>query len=95
MKEVVIEKIAMGAKPDPFKFTIEKRKYIYGATIIQAKYDGCLTFGGSKLMVFRGDYNPIETLDPHFLDEEYPLVARFPPTEEGWRMAERVCYWIS
>lgn len=84
------EKIAMGAKPDPFKFTIVKLEYTYGHTIILAKYPGSLTFDGLKLMLFEGYFIPKETLDPHFLDEDYPLIARFQPTEEGYALAEKL-----
>lgn len=37
----------------------------------RAKYDGCLSFGGHKLMLLKGDWNheDLKTLDPHFLDE--------------------------
>ena len=89
MTEVVIEKIAMGAKPDPYKFEIIRLEYHYNHTIILARYEGCLTFDGLKLMLFEGIYNPIETLDPHFLDESYPLVARFQPTGKGWVLARQ------
>lgn len=86
-----VEKIAMGCKPDPYKFTIEWAEWVNDNTIVIANYGG-ETFNGDKLMVFRGkiavDTN--QTLDPHFLDEEYPLVARFLPTDEGKRLA-RIC----
>jgi hypothetical protein len=84
-----INQVAMGAKPDPFKFEIKSLKHHYGSTIIVANYGG-LTFGGDKLMVLRGRFNEedFESLDPHFLNEEYPVYARFQPTPMGLALAE-------
>ena len=48
---VIIEKIGMGTKPDPYKFEILELKHVGGNTIIEARYDGCTTFRGRKLMV--------------------------------------------
>jgi hypothetical protein len=85
-----IEKIGMGTKPDPFKFTIVKIEEINDNTIILANYHGCTTFGGHKLMLFRGKLSASrQTLDPHFF-EGHSIVARFIPTEDGWKLA-RIC----
>lgn len=87
-----IRQIAMGCKPDPFKFEVVSLEHLNGNTIITANYGG-LTFGGDKLMVLRGVWDPpLESLDPHFLNEEYPLVARFQPTPVGNRLARLVCH---
>lgn len=84
-----IKQIAMGCKPDPYKFTIKSIEHVNGNTIVIANYGGA-TFGGDKLMVLRGIYEEFETLDPHFLSEDYPVVARFIPTEEGVNLARMV-----
>ncbi len=86
-----IEKIAMGCKPDPFSFKVVRSEVVSGNTIIVANYGGA-TFGGDKLMVLRGVFDAynLESLDPHFLDEEYAVVARFVPTDEGLGLA-RLC----
>lgn len=81
-----IKQIAMGCKPDPTKFQIKSIEHVGGNTIVVANYGGA-TFNGDKLMVLRGVYTEFETLDPHFLSEDYPVVARFIPTEEGLRLA--------
>lgn len=85
----IIEKIAMGCKPDPFNFKIVKSEIVSDNTIIMANYGGA-TFNGNKLMLLRGvfDVEKLESLDPHFLDEDYAVIARFIPTEEGWAMAK-------
>lgn len=82
----------MGCKPDPYKFLIHDLEVINGNTVILANYEGCLSFGGQKLMLLRGDFSnwTSETLDPHFLDEEYPVVARFIPNEMGIKLA-KIC----
>lgn len=82
-----MRQIAMGCKPDPYKFTIVKIEQLQNYTIVEANYDGCLSFGGNKLMLIKGIYKSFEALDPHFLNEEYPVIARFQPTELGWDMA--------
>lgn len=82
----------MGAKPDPTNFRIVRKELVGNNTIVLANYPGCKTFEGDKLMVLRGDYLSWngETLDPHFLNEDYPVVARFIPTAEGWALA-KIC----
>jgi hypothetical protein len=87
---MTIHKIAMGAKPDPYKFKIVQKEIVNGNTVILANYEGCLTFGGNKLMLLKGEHEIGETLDPHFLDDDYPVVARFVPNEDGWNLA-RIC----
>ena len=81
-----IRQVAMGAKPDPTKFTIKSIEHVHGNTIVLANYGG-ETFGGDKLMVLRGIHTEFQTLDPHFLDESYPVFARFQPTPEGFKLA--------
>ena len=80
----------MGCKPDPYKFTILERNVVNTHTIILSRYDGCLSFGGDKLMLCRGIIPlEIETLDPHFM-EGHHVIARFEPTPQGKRLA-RIC----
>lgn len=97
-----IKQIAMGCKPNPFDYHIVKIEWVAGHTIVLANYHGCTSFGGNKLMLIRGSIpneytenlgnadNKELPLDPHFLNEEYPVIARFIPNEEGWKMA-RLC----
>lgn len=85
-----IQKIAMGCKPDPYKFTIIEREIVNCYTIVLARYEGCSNFGGDKLMLCDAiiPYD-IETLDPHFI-EGHHIIARFIPTETGKKLA-RIC----
>lgn len=84
-----IRMIAMGCKPDPTRFKVLETKKLHGCTIVLAEYEGCKTFDGKKLMLLSGYHDEFETLDPHFLDEEYAVIGRFIPTERGWEMAEK------
>ena len=86
-----IKQIAMGCKPDPQHFHIMSLEHLNGCTIIVANYGGD-TFGGNKLMVLDGEYHTSEltVLDPHFLNETYPVFARFQPNEKGMMLARVV-----
>jgi len=85
---MAVEKIGMGTKPDPFAFEILELEVVAGNTIILARYDGCTTFGGKKLMVLEGHgHEERASLDPHFI-EGHPVIARFIPTENGHSLAQ-------
>lgn len=84
---MTIEKIAMGCKPDPYKFKIVDLVHTKDHTIVMANYEGCLSFGGNKLMLIKGIHFSFNVLDPHFLDEDYDVIARFIPNDKGLAMA--------
>lgn len=86
----MLNQVAMGCKPDPTKFTIKTLEHWYGNTIVVANYGG-LTFGGDKLIVLDGIHTKFETLDPHFLNEDHPVIARFQPNAQGYKLAKLVC----
>ena len=76
--------------PNPYEFFILNKEAIGNYIIIEAKYEGCTTFYGRKLMLLKND-KPIGTkLDPHLLGDGHSVIARFEPNENGWRMA-RMC----
>jgi hypothetical protein len=78
-----------GVNPDPHKFKIIWMKICYGNTIMMVHYPNCITFGGNKLLLLRGIHSEkISKLDPHFLNEEHPVIARFLPTKEGEILAK-------
>jgi hypothetical protein len=87
-----IDMIAMGCKPDPTNFKIVKIASLGDYTIVEANYNGCLSFGGNKLMLLDGIFEEkdFSTLDPHFLTEDYAVIARFVPTNFGWYMATKL-----
>jgi hypothetical protein len=81
------QKVGMGNKPDPTNFTIKKIITGDRSTLVLANYPGRTQFGGDKLVLFYGVIPEFKTLDPHFF-EDYDLVARFAPTQLGWKLAE-------
>jgi hypothetical protein len=91
MNHTEVEYVAMGCKPDPEKYKVEHAEWVGGNTIVMANYGG-ETFGGKKLMVLRGKIcaENRKTLDPHFLNENHVVVARFQPTDEGMKLARIV-----
>lgn len=88
-------KVAMGAKPDPYNFKIIDKSIIDGYTIILANYPGSVTFSGDKLMVLKGEfYEILESLDPHFLDDDHAVIARFIPNDLGYEMARNTINYL-
>lgn len=76
--------------PDPFEFTILKSFSEGGFTLAQVNYHGCINYEGQKILLFRKDIGSLvilDHLDPHFLEtDENGLLARFIPTDEGWKL---------
>ena len=83
--------------PDPRRFHVMASEVINGWTIAVVMYPDCNTFEGKKLLVF-----PFEVqqrvlanrtmLDPHFGPlGGFSPVARFEPTDRGYRLARLVC----
>ena len=55
--------------------------------VLKVHYRGCTNFEGFKIMVYRGQYEERDILDPHFCDSPEAPIARFAPTSEGLLMA--------
>lgn len=77
--------------PNPLVFIIDKAERLGDYVIAKVVYPGCTNFEGNKILVWKGVddvwlVGRVE-LDPHFT-EESNLVARFVPTEQGWKMAQ-------
>lgn len=72
--------------PDPKVFTILKTEQIGDVFVTKIQYPNCSNYEGTKIIV--SDFNPKrrKTLDPHFT-ENSGIIARFVPTNEGWKMA--------
>lgn len=75
--------------PNPRLFRIINRERIGDYTIVEARYYGCTTFDGCKLMLLKSNKVPYP-LDPHLLGGNHPVIARFEPNENGWKLA-RLC----
>lgn len=76
--------------PDPKNFEVKRVKQCGTYLVALVNYPDANNFEGDKVIVFRDLTEPEilekETLDPHFL-ENGPILARFVPTDEGWRDA--------
>lgn len=80
--------------PVPSRFTIQRVHRLRGgrSVAVMLTYPDCTNFEGTKILVFdnfRTWYRLLNsgTVDPHFMESEPALIARFRPTEEGWQLA--------
>jgi len=81
--------------PNPYNFEIEK--YVKNSNsdylLVMVNYPDCTNYEGRKFLVFKGIdiSNIIEQghIDPHFSENTnfHSPVARFEPTDRGWKMA--------
>lgn len=84
--------------PDPSRFVIHNHEQIGRSLIVSIVYPDCTTYEGRKVLVFADAtieaLRRCQLLDPHFTNladvSQFVPVARFEPTERGWRLA-RVC----
>jgi len=76
--------------PDPFVFKILEQFWLDDYTVVKVNYPNCNQYEGNKILVFKGltklQLKQTKHLDPHFL-EDSKLVARFVPTDSGWKNA--------
>lgn len=82
--------------PDPKNFFIEKTEVFDRFVIIQVVYPDCTNFEGKKILVYEdvsaNDIHRLGYLDPHFCDDKHiSPIARFIPTDKGWRYAKTFC----
>ena len=84
------------ATPNPLKFAIKFAKQIGQYTILKINYPDSENFEGNKICVFKDTVESLKSkksIDPHFY-EDSTLIARFKPTEEGFKMATNLCMQI-
>lgn len=79
--------------PNPYEFRIEHVEYLktqHGTmTLAVVFYPQCTTFKGRKLLLIKGKLDKdIKVLDPHLLNEDYKVIARFQPNDIGMKMAK-------
>ncbi len=82
--------------PDPENFQIKNTFIVKGkCQVFLVDYPDCTNYEGRKIIVV-GDseegesymHGEIDFLDPHFCENaEFPVLARFEPTERGWNWA--------
>lgn len=85
---VITPATQVSPNPDPYKFFVEKSERIGNNTILLVHYFGCTTFDGRKLLLINIPWDDRPELDPHFLDGNHIVKARFEPTEEGYKLAK-------
>lgn len=79
--------------PDPRNFKILRIAAFESYTVVWVQYPDCTNYEGSKILVYQLPKTLVESLrilDPHFSSEKPAAspIARFVPTEIGWKMAE-------
>lgn len=92
---VKIVEVPNPLNPDPKVFIVERieHKNMGGHLVTQVRYPNCQNYEGRKILVFCGmtleQLVNLDILDPHFSSEKPELspIARFVPTELGWKMA--------
>jgi hypothetical protein len=73
--------------PDPKKFDIKESRPYGKYVLVLARYPGCASYGGLKLLVYKSTGRAIlerTELDPHFLGKDTDPIARFPASKTGW-----------
>lgn len=77
--------------PNPANFQILTVMEVRDFLVVEAKYPGCTTYEGRKLLLFQGvsreQLLSWKKLDPHFHSEADAPIARFEPTARGYKMA--------
>ena len=88
---------ALDKSPDPSNWQVIKSEQLGEYLVVMLQYPNCKNYEGKKIMVYRGitleQLMAQKLIDPHFSDNpKYASpVARFAPTDEGWKMAEVLC----
>ncbi|TRZ48934.1 MAG: hypothetical protein D4S01_09490 [Dehalococcoidia bacterium] len=73
--------------PNPSRFTIQKYVKFHNAYVLRVHYHDCTNYEGIKVMVYDGQYQERNELDPHFNTCSTSPLARFKPTHRGWAFA--------
>jgi hypothetical protein len=82
---------------DSSNYRIIKSKKIDNFLILFINYPNCTNFEGNKILVYINstidDLYTQRSIDPHFSDNKNYIspIARFIPTDIGWKMAEFFC----
>lgn len=85
--------VTTSPNPNPKNFRIEAvsvSKNKRSIVVVEAVYPDCTTFGGRKIMVYEAPlarFAAVDELDPHFTEDDFSLLARFPATDQGLRDA--------
>lgn len=85
-EKLSIAETALSKNPNPLKFIVRQCEAIGKLYVSIVNYPNCTNYEGNKILVTDYDPTRLKKLDPHF-SKHKGLIARFVPTEEGWKMA--------
>lgn len=92
---IAVAKIKDG-NPDPSNWKILKAQEHGKFLILMMEYPDCTNYEGKKILVFEDvtmiDLVNQKMIDPHFFPKNPKFkspIARFEPTDRGWKMAEK------
>lgn len=86
--------------PNPKNFKILRVIKIGKYLVVKIKYPDSNNYEGIKILIYKGSLLKLKkqkTLDPHFSETKRFMVpiARFEPTEFGWKAAIRIAYCLT
>lgn len=88
------EKRVVLPNPNPKNFEVIRSITLGRCLVLKVRYPDCTNYEGNKILVYQdtklADLFKQGSIDPHFCNnhEFKSPIARFVPTDEGWRMAE-------
>ena len=87
----VLEPVRDG-NPNKYRFTVKRKLDVGDACVVEMNYQDCFNHDGNKILVYANKdifKNGLKArcLDPHFLAIGESPVARFEPSEMGWKYA--------
>ena len=92
------EQIPNAPDPDPLNFNIIKIQQVGDNLVVLINYPNCTNYEGNKICLFKSmnikTVIGMDTLDPHFSENDNSPFARFRPTDAGWEKAVLVAQWI-
>ncbi len=83
--------------PDSYNYLILRNIRIGNFLIIEIKYLNCTNYEGKKILIFEkctiDQLKKQKSIDPHFSENKKFLspIARFEPTDRGWKLALDFC----
>lgn len=75
----------VNVSPDMSNYTVWTKLYIGHCVVMKIAFHKCTNYEGMKVLVYKGE--PPKQIDPHFCDNHASPIARFVPTDDGWKMA--------
>lgn len=87
------KQVSLPGNPDPLNYEILRSQQVGRHLVVEVKYLDCTNYEGRKIMVYSNltISNLIlqKVVDPHFTvsDKFRSPIARFEPTDRGWKLA--------